>query len=62
MNFFNILASIHLLLMNIGTAHAMGLSMYVGYVGGAATLPNVVGRDGLDGPQAHEILGSFVEP
>jgi heme/copper-type cytochrome/quinol oxidase subunit 1 len=57
-----IMAWIHLLLMNIGTATAMGLLMYVGYVGGAATLPKVVGGGGLNGLQAHEILGPFVEP
>ena len=56
------MAWIHLLLMNIGTASAMGLLMYVGYVGGAATLPKVVGGGGLNGLQAHEILGPFVEP
>jgi hypothetical protein len=39
----------------------MGLLMYVGYVGGAATLP-VVDGGGLNGLQAHEILGPFVEP
>ena len=48
--------------MNIGTASAMGLLMYAGYVGGAATLPKVVGGGGLNGLQAHEILGPFVEP
>ena len=57
-----IMAWIHLLLMNIGTATAMGLLMYIGYVGGAATLPKVVGGGGLNGLQAHEILGPFVEP
>jgi len=57
-----IMAWIHLLLMNIGTASAMGLLMYAGYVGGAATLPKVVGGGGLNGLQAHEILGPFVEP
>jgi heme/copper-type cytochrome/quinol oxidase subunit 1 len=57
-----IMAWIHLLLMNIGTATAMGLLMYVGYVGGAATLPKVVGGGGLNCLQAHEILGPFVEP
>jgi heme/copper-type cytochrome/quinol oxidase subunit 1 len=57
-----IMAWIHLLLMNIGTATAMGLLMYVGYVGGAATLPKVVGGGGLNGLQVHEILGPFVEP
>jgi putative flippase GtrA len=57
-----IMAWIHLLLMNIGTATAMGLLMYVRYVGGAATLPKVVGGGGLNGLQAHEILGPFVEP
>ena len=57
-----IMAWIHLLLMNIGTAAAMGLLMYVGYVGGAATLPKTVGGGGLNAAQAHEIIGPFVEP
>jgi hypothetical protein len=57
-----IMAWIHLLLMNIGTTSAMGLLMYVGYIGGAATLPKSVGGGGLNAPQAHEILGPFVGP
>ena len=52
-----IMAWIHLLLMNIGTTGAMGLLMYVGYIGGAATLPKVVGGGGLN-----EILMPFVGP
>jgi hypothetical protein len=52
-----IMAWIHLLLMNIGTTSAMGLLMYVGYIGGAATLPKVVGGGGLN-----EILMPFVGP
>jgi heme/copper-type cytochrome/quinol oxidase subunit 1 len=57
-----IMAWIHLLLMNIGAAGVMGLLMYVGYVGGAATLPKIVGGGGLNAAQAHEIIGPFVEP
>jgi hypothetical protein len=37
------LAWIHLLLMNFGTAAAMGMLMYAGYIGGAAMLPENVG-------------------
>ena len=57
-----IMAWVHLLLMNIGTSCVTGLLMYVGYVGGAATLPKIVGGGGLNAVQAHEILGPFVEP
>lgn len=57
-----IMAWIHLLLMNIGTGTAMGLLMYVGYVGGAATLPENVGGGGLNATQVHEIIGPFVVP
>jgi hypothetical protein len=52
-----VLAWIHLSLMNIGTTAAMGLLMYAGYVGGAATLPKIVGGSGLIPVQTHEILG-----
>jgi hypothetical protein len=57
-----IAAWIHLILMNIGTAVAMGLLMLAGYRGGAAMLPTSVGGLGLDAGQAHEILAPFVEP
>ena len=56
------LAWAHLVLMNIGTAAAMGLLMYAGYVGGASMLPENVGGQGFNAGQAHEILASFVEP
>src|SRR6266487_2064199 len=36
-----IMAWIHLSLMNIGTTVTMGLLMYAGYIGGAATLPKI---------------------
>jgi putative flippase GtrA len=57
-----IMAWVHLLLMNIGTTSSMGLLMYAGYVGGAATLPKAVGGGGLNAIQVHEILAPFVEP
>jgi hypothetical protein len=57
-----IMAWIHLSLMNIGTTAAMGLLMYAGYIGGAATLPKIVGGSGFNAVQAHEILGPLVEP
>ena len=40
----------------------MGLLMYAGDKGGAATLPKVVGGSGFNAVQAHEILGPLVEP
>ncbi len=57
-----VLAWIHLVLMNVGTAAAMGLLMYAGYLGGASMLPENVGGQGFNAGQAHEILASFVEP
>jgi hypothetical protein len=56
------MAWVHLLLMNIGTTSSMGLLMYAGYVGGAATLPKAVDGGGLNAIQVHEILPQFVEP
>ena len=52
----------HLVLMNIGTSSAAGLMMYVGYIGGAASLPQAVGGGGLNPSQVHEIIAPFVEP
>jgi hypothetical protein len=34
-----LLAWTHLLLINLGTTSAMGMLMYVGYIGGTAMLP-----------------------
>jgi hypothetical protein len=56
------LAWTHLVLMNVGTAAAMGLLMYAGYLGGASMLPENVGGQGFSAGQAHEILAPFVEP
>lgn len=56
------LAWTHLVLMNVGTAAAMGLLMYAGYLGGASMLPENVGGQGFNAGQAHEILAPFVEP
>ena len=56
------LAWIHIVLMNVGTAAAMGLLMYAGYLGGASMLPADVGGRGFNGGQAHEVLVSFVVP
>jgi hypothetical protein len=58
----NALAWTHLVLMNVGTAAAMGLLMYAGYLGGASMLPVNVGGQGFNAGQAHEILAPFVEP
>lgn len=60
--FSTILAYLHLILMNVGIAFAAGLLMYVGYVGGAASLPPDVGGSGLDSGQVHEIIAPFVVP
>ena len=57
-----LLAWTHLLLMNLGTTSAMGMLMYVGYIGGAAMLPEDVGGQGFNAGQAHQILAPFVEP
>ncbi|WP_148681266.1 hypothetical protein [Candidatus Nitrososphaera gargensis] len=56
------LAWTHLVLMNVGTAAAMGLLMYAGYLGGSSMLPENVGGQGFNAGQAHEILAPFVEP
>lgn len=56
------LAWTHLVLMNVGTAAAMGLLMYAGYLGGASMLPVNVGGHGFNAGQAHEILAPFIEP
>ena len=58
----NLLGWIHLVLMNAGTAAAMGMLMYAGYLGGASMLPANVGGRGFDAGQAHELLGPFTEP
>jgi heme/copper-type cytochrome/quinol oxidase subunit 1 len=58
----NLLAWIHLLLMNIGTTVTMGMLMYAGYIGGAAMLPENVGGKGFNAGQAHQILAPFIEP
>ena len=58
----NALAWVHLVLMNAGTAAAMGLLMFAGYIGGASMLPTEVGGSGFNAGQAHEILITFVEP
>ena len=42
--------------------YCMGLFMYAGYIGGAGTLPKIVGGSGFNAVQAHEILGPLVEP
>jgi hypothetical protein len=58
----NVLGWIHLILMNAGTSAAAGMMMYVGYVGGAASLPKAVGGAGLATAQVHELISSFVQP
>jgi heme/copper-type cytochrome/quinol oxidase subunit 1 len=57
-----ILASVHLVLMNIGSFAAMGMMMYVGYIGGSSMLPEAVGGKGYDAAQAHELMAPFVDP
>ncbi|AIF82979.1 hypothetical protein NTE_00903 [Candidatus Nitrososphaera evergladensis SR1] len=58
----DVLAWVHLILMNIGTVATMGMLMYAGYIGGASMLPQSVGGKGYNAGQAHEILAPFVEP
>lgn len=58
----NVLGWMHLALMNVGTTAAAGMMMYVGYIGGAAALPQTVGGKGLPTPQVHEIIAPYVEP
>lgn len=56
----NILAALHLYLMNIGIIGATWLLMYAGYVGGVALMPTSEGGLGLTDLQAHvQILGVF---
>jgi len=57
-----VLAWTHLLLMNLGTTLAMGMLIYVGYIGGAAMLPENIGGQGFNAGQTHQILSPFVEP
>lgn len=57
-----LLAWTHLLFMNLGTTSAMGMLMYVGYIGGAAMLPDVIGGKGFNAEQTHQILAPFIEP
>lgn len=56
------LASLHLVLMNVGIFVSMGMMMYVGYVGGGSMLPQAVGGMGYDSGHAHELMAPFVEP
>ncbi len=57
-----ILSWMHLLLMNIGSTFTMGMLMYAGYVGGAAMLPKIIGGQGFNAGQAHQLLIPFVDP
>lgn len=59
----NILAWIHLVLMNIGAAAATWLLMYAGYLGESALMPTAEGGGGLTALQVHEqILVNYVNP
>lgn len=58
----NALAWTHLVLMSVGTTAAAAMMMLAGYQGGAAMLPPSSGGQGLDAGQAHQIMGSYVEP
>lgn len=57
-----VLAWIHLILMNVGSSIAMGMMMYVGYVGGGSMLSESVGGKGFDAEHAHLLMGPFVNP
>jgi hypothetical protein len=48
--------------MNVGTVATMGMLMYVGYIGGAAMLPEDVGGKGFNIGQVHGIIALFIEP
>jgi hypothetical protein len=52
----------HLILMNVGASASAGMMMYVGYIGGAAALPQSVGGGGLDTANVHELISPFVDP
>jgi hypothetical protein len=58
----SVLGWMHLVFMNVGTTAAAGMMMYVGYIGGAASLPQAVGGRGLPTSQVHELIAPFVEP
>ena len=61
--FSNILAWLHLILMNVGVLGATWIMIYGGYAGGAAMLPPEVGGLGWTGKQVHEhILGPLPIP
>ena len=61
--FSNILAWLHLILMNIGVIGATWIMIYGGYAGGAAMLPPEVGGLGWNAGQVHEhILGPLPLP
>jgi hypothetical protein len=50
----NLLAWIHLILMNVGVIGAIWLMMIGGYLGGAAMLPPAVGGKGWTAQEVHE--------
>jgi hypothetical protein len=58
----NVLAAVHLVLMEVGTIGATSLLMYAGYIGGSALLPTAVGGGGMTPSQVHEILVNFIQP
>lgn len=59
----NVLAWLHLVLMNVGVAGATFLLMYGGYLGGSALLPTSEGGGGLQPLQVHiQILQYYVNP
>ncbi len=59
----NVMAWIHLFLMNVGAAAATYLLMYGGYVAGAGMLPTSEGGQGWTSLQAHvNVLAALVNP
>ncbi|MEM4311238.1 MAG: hypothetical protein QXX95_02490 [Nitrososphaerales archaeon] len=58
----NILAWIHLILMNVGVVGATWLMVYGGYIAGGGMLPAAVGGKGWDAGKAHEFLAPLVPP
>ncbi len=58
----NVLAGIHLLLMNVGIFAACIMMMYAGYVAGSSVLPINSGGKGYTATQAHGLIGIYVDP
>jgi hypothetical protein len=58
----NVLAWIHLFLMNAGIFATCIMMMYAGYVAGSSMLPISSGGKGYTAIQAHGLIGIYVDP